>query len=238
MKDIINIQKINNHQIATVLHSTKSKKIVIFCHGFRGTSVGPSRFFVRAARKLAKKGVASLRFDQYGSGNSEGDFLNSSFNDWCKTIEIIARRYLEKGFHVSLFGQSMGASAAIATASRLPQLNSLVAWVPDPNVGKLSTRRQKVMEEGGQVVRMKFWEEAHDAMIAKKLVFVKAAAYIVQCTDDEYVDAKNRAAISENAQPNHQVEIFKGLKHSSWSYEKSEKIIDNSVEFLEKNFKN
>ena len=76
MKELIKSRSINSHDVSTVFHDAGSKKIVIFCHGYRGTSVGPSRFFVLVAKKLAEAGISSLRFDQYGSGNSEGDFLD------------------------------------------------------------------------------------------------------------------------------------------------------------------
>ena len=87
----VKTEEFNGHKIATVFHDGGNKRIVIFCHGYRGTSIGPSRFFVRAADKLASEGISSLRFDQFGSGNSEGDFFYSSFNDWLSTTKEIAK---------------------------------------------------------------------------------------------------------------------------------------------------
>lgn len=78
MKETTQDQNFNGHSIATAFHDANSKNIVIFCHGYRGTSAGPNRFFVTAARQLAKRGISSLRFDQYGCGNSEGDFIGGS----------------------------------------------------------------------------------------------------------------------------------------------------------------
>jgi alpha-beta hydrolase superfamily lysophospholipase len=98
----------NNHRLATVFHDGDGKKVVIFCHGFWGSLVGAGWHFVRAARQLAEQGISSLRFDQYGSGNSEGDFKDSSFDDWVVTTKTIAQSYIEQGYQVALFGQSMG----------------------------------------------------------------------------------------------------------------------------------
>lgn len=79
MKEITQDQNFNGHRIATAFHDANTKSIVIFCHGYRGTNAGPNRFFVTVAHQLAEQGISSLRFDQYGSGNSEGDFFDSSF---------------------------------------------------------------------------------------------------------------------------------------------------------------
>ncbi len=225
MKEITQDQNFNGHRIATAFHDADSKSIVIFCHGYRGTSAGPNRFFVGAARQLAKQGISSLRFDQYGSGNSDGDFFDSSFLDWIKTTKEIAENYLNQGYKVALFGQSMGGAAVIATGSELPNLSAIVAWSPDPNVEKFIAPENGIIEEGGQIVQARFWQEAHGAKVADKLTVVKVPMYIVQCTADEYVDEQNRNAIAKNAQPNHKVENFDGYAHSKWTFEQAKEII-------------
>lgn len=190
----------NGHDIATALHDAGGKDIVIFCHGYRGTSVGPSRFFVRAANKLQEAGVSSLRIDQYGSGNSEGDFYESSFDDWVATTKAVADDYVAQGYRVALFGQSMGGSTVICVAGTTPEIHAMVAWVPDAKVvNTVQDPEAEYIEEGGQRVRPRFWLEAFQAGVAQKLAQVKAPGYTVQCTADEYVDQQNRDAIKQNA---------------------------------------
>ncbi len=222
----------NNHKIATAFHDAGGKNIVIFCHGYRGESTGPNRFFVRVANLLAEHGISSLRFDQYGSGNSDGDFYDSCFDDWVATTKAIAQTYLTEGYRVALFGQSMGASTVITAGAELPDLQAVVAWVPDPSIGPLTWPQEGYMEESGQRVQASFWQEAHDAAIANKLARLQAPAYIVQCTNDEYVDALNRSAIEQNTQPHHQVVSLEGYAHSNWSFEQASKVIDDSVKSL------
>lgn len=233
---MLKTEEYNGHKIAIALNDCGNKKIVIFCHGYRGTSVGPSRFFVRATDKLAKAGISSLRFDQFGSGNSEGDFFISSFNDWLATTKEIAKSYLEQGFQVALFGQSMGGVTVLGVGAELPELNAIVAWVPDPNVEDFNQPQNGYIEEGGQRVQASYWKEAHEAKIASQLPRVKAPTYIVQCTNDEYIDKQNRDAISNNAQTHHKIENFEGYSHSSWTYDQAEEIINKSVDFVAKSF--
>jgi len=232
MKETTSSQNYNGHRISTVIHDADSKSIVIFCHGYRGTNVGPNRFFVTAARQLFKQGISSLRFDQYGSGNSDGDFFDSSFLDWIKTTNVIAEHYFNQGFKIALFGQSMGGAAVMGTGFELPNLSAIVAWSPDPNVEKFVTPENGMIEESGQIVQARFWQEAHDAKVADKLSSIITPMYIVQCTADEYVNEQNRNAISKNAQQNHKVENFDGYSHSKWTYKQSKEIINRSVNFL------
>ena len=51
-------------------------KVPVVCifHGFTGTKVEPHFIFVKLSRRLEKTGIASLRFDFGGSGESDGDF--------------------------------------------------------------------------------------------------------------------------------------------------------------------
>ena len=226
----------NDHTIALALHEASTKKVVIFCHGFRGTSTGPARFFVKAARELEKEGISSVRFDQYGSGNSDGEFEESRFDDWVATTIAIARDYLSNGYEVALFGQSMGAATVINAAAELPELSCFVAWVPDATI-RPPECTDEFMAEGGQRVSWDFWRQAHAARTAEKLSLATAPGFIVQCTHDEYVDEANRNAITEAALPQHQVAIFDGYSHSSWSYEQAEEIIDQSVRSLVASFR-
>jgi esterase/lipase len=232
MKEITKDQDFRRHRLATTFHDAGAKSIVIFCHGYRGTSARPNRFFVTAARQLAERGISSLRFDQYGSGNSEGDFFDSSFLDWIETTKTIAESYLNQGYKVALLGQSMGGAAVIAVGSELGNLSAIVAWSPDPNVEDFIAPENGIIEENGQIVQARFWQEAHDTKIADKLTSVKIPMYIIQCTADKYVDEQNRNAIAKNAQPNHKVENLEGYAHSEWTYEQAKGIIDKSIRFL------
>lgn len=160
------------------------------------------------------------------------------FFDWVKTTKAIAENYLKQGYKVALFGQSMGGAAVIATGFELPNLSAIVAWSPDPNVEKFVAPENGIIEESGQIVQARFWQEAHDAKIADKLSSIKTPMYIVQCTADEYVDEQNRNAVAKNAQPNHGVENFEGYSHSKWTFEQSKEIIGRSVNFLVQCLKN
>lgn len=90
-------EKVNGKNIFCALAEPEisQKKIVIMSHGFRGSSVGSARTSVDFARILNKNGYSTLRFDQPNSGNSEGDYLDSSYNEWVDTIVYFANKYFD-----------------------------------------------------------------------------------------------------------------------------------------------
>lgn len=146
-------EKINNKKIFCVLSEPKEKqnKIVIMSHGFKSSSIGSARTFVDFAKILNQKGISSFRFDQPNSGNSEGNFLNSSFNEWVDTTTYFAKKYLDLGYKVCLMGQSMGATSTVIATSRLKLKNKIpciILWVPDPK--STFSKDQNETEEGGQ----------------------------------------------------------------------------------------
>lgn len=217
--------------LAAVLHETGGDALVVFCHGFRGEKTGPNRTFVRAARSLASRGISSLRFDQYGSGDSEGDFLESRFADWVETLTALVDEQRAAGRRVALFGQSMGGSAVLCAASRAP-VEAVVAWVPDASVDTFTPDPRGFVEEGGQRVGNAFWQDAHDADVPARFAEVTAPCHLVFGTADAYVSTENREALLAVARPTDVVDVFDGYSHSAWTYDQAEDVIARSVEFL------
>lgn len=203
--------------------------LVIFCHGFRGERTGPHRTFVRAARALASCGVSSLRFDQYGSGDSAGDFLESRFDDWIETVVALVEQ--AAGRPVGLLGQSMGASAAICAAART-WVAATVAWVPDPELGPYAPHSSGAMEEGGQLVADAFWQQACAADVVGSLRRGSAPSYLVFGTADEYVSPDDRTALSAATGPADRVDVLEGWPHSAWTAAQADLVIGRSTAFL------
>ena len=104
---------------------------VVFFHGFTGDRMESHWLFVKCARALAQAGIASLRFDFYGSGESEGEFrevtLHGEISDATAAIDYF-RRY--KGIdreRVALLGLSLGGAIAAVVAPRV-HARALVLW--------------------------------------------------------------------------------------------------------------
>ncbi len=199
-----------------------SKKIVIMSHGFRGTNVGPARQFVDFQRILSKEGFSVLRFDQPNSGNSEGNYINSSFKEWVNTIVYFAKKYIDLGYDVNILGQSMGATATVIATNDQKiedKVSCLLLWVPDPETD-FSGESQEIYEEGGQKYKGSFWQEAKDADFFQCLNNYQGKIHLVYGEVDRYITKylinKTIKIVREKGQD---VMILKNQDHSPWEFD-------------------
>ena len=234
-------ENINGKNIFNILTepSTSNKKIIIMSHGFRGSSVGPVRAFVDLEQILLKAGYSVLRFDQPNSGNSDGDFVNSSFNEWVSTLIHFAKKYLDLGYRVALLGQSMGATTTmIASASDelINRISCIILWVPDPK-STFDKNPNDFYKEGSQKYKGTFWQEAKDSNFFEALEKYSGKIHLVYGEKDRYIDdsLKERVIkkIEEKGQP---FTILKGENHSDWDFDISQNVYKEELEFLEKSF--
>jgi pimeloyl-ACP methyl ester carboxylesterase len=85
---------------------------VVFCPGFNSTMQGDKASDLRAF--CVEQGLAFLRFDYSGHGESGGDFADGSISNWLDdTLSIIGQVTSEK---VILVGSSMGGWIALLAA--------------------------------------------------------------------------------------------------------------------------
>lgn len=106
---------------------------VVMLHGFTGNRLEGHRLFPLFSRYLAARGVASLRFDFRGSGESEGDFSEMTVAREVEDTEA-AFAYL-RGLpmldpeRVMGLGFSMGGLVAALAAERV-RPHRLALWAP------------------------------------------------------------------------------------------------------------
>ncbi|MEF2279882.1 alpha/beta fold hydrolase [Deinococcus sp. YIM 134068] len=106
---------------------------VVVLHGFTGNRGGDHRLLPLLSRSLAPRGVASLRFDFRGSGESEGDFSEMTVAREVEDVEA-AFAYVRglpqmDSERVMLLGFSMGGLVAALAAERV-RPHRLALWAP------------------------------------------------------------------------------------------------------------
>lgn len=105
---------------------------LIMCHGFTGNKVEAHRLFVRAAREFCRRGLLVVRFDFWGSGESEGEFhemtLSSEVEDLGSVLDyVVGRRDVDAG-RIGVLGLSMGGAVSLIRASRDPRIRFVCTW--------------------------------------------------------------------------------------------------------------
>ena len=237
-----NFETINQKQVFCILTEPEptQKKIVIMNHGFRGSSVGPSRAFVDFERLLLKKGFSVLRFDQPCGGNSEGEYINSSFNEWVSTTSYCSQKFLDLGYQVVLLGQSMGATTTMVVAGQdkfKDNIPCIILWVPD---AKSSTNvdSKKIYEEGGQKYFGRFWTEASEADFFGAMEKYPGGIQVVYGEHDKYVSKELRDKTVAKVQEKRQSSIvLPGQEHSAWEFDVIQQVYKEGIKFLSKHVK-
>ena len=188
------------------------------CHGFKGDSIGPARGFVSFSRLLAQHGYSVLRFDQPNCGNSDGPFLDVSFNEWVDTIVALVDKYAEAGYRISLLGESMGASAAIVATSEdriHGRVSALLLWSPDP-VRSFNGDPAAVYEERGQKYRGRFWQEAKEADVTGSLQTFEGGIHLVHGKHDDVVGRDMHDLVEVVREIGGTILTLDGEGHSIW----------------------
>lgn len=105
--------------------SAGASHFALFAHCFTcGKDIAAAS---RIARALVARGIAVLRFDFTGLGNSDGDFANSNFSSNVDDL-VAAADFLRSEYEAPqlLIGHSLGGAAVLNAAHRIPECKALV----------------------------------------------------------------------------------------------------------------
>lgn len=109
---------------------TPANRFALFAHCFTcGKDIAAAS---RISRAMAARGIAVLRFDFTGLGNSDGDFANTNFSSNVQDL-VAAARFLETEYQAPslLIGHSLGGAAVLAAAPLLDSIEA-VATIAAP----------------------------------------------------------------------------------------------------------
>lgn len=104
-----------------------AKAYAIFAHCFAGSRHTPGAS--RISKRLTEHGIATLRFDFPGLGQSEGEFAETSFSQNVDDIVAVAQ-WMEEHFTAPqlIMGHSLGGAAVLKAATR-PELKKMLKMV-------------------------------------------------------------------------------------------------------------
>jgi exosortase A-associated hydrolase 2 len=123
----------------------------LFCHAFGEERKSSALTMSRLARAVAAAGLPALRFDYYGTGDSEGEFVEADVHTRLEDIQTAADCLREKSGckRVALLGLRLGATLAARAAERMDEVTGLVLVEPVPDGEKYlgaELRRQLVRQ--------------------------------------------------------------------------------------------
>lgn len=158
---------------------------ILVCHGFAGQKTGRFRLYVDLAEELAKSGIAVLRIDFRGCGDSEGNFFNMTLgcqvSDALKALEFLSEQPDIDANRIGIFGRSLGGMVAILAAAKFKKIKSLGLWAPLFSADAFEKQwelerasgNEKPMVMNGQAVNDQFLKELFSTRLDKELQIIK-----------------------------------------------------------------
>jgi uncharacterized OsmC-like protein/alpha/beta superfamily hydrolase len=183
----------------------------VFAHCF---TCGKNLFAAsQISRSLALKGIAVLRFDFTGVGESEGAFEDTNFTTNVTDIEDAAK-YLEENYEAPslAIGHSLGGAAVLFSAQKIPSIEAIVTIAapssPDHIVHLFRNSKEEINKEGqatmmigGREVTIKkqFIEDVKSLSMQDLLRDLHKPILIMHSPSDSVVAINNAAEIYTSA---------------------------------------
>ena len=193
------------------LPAVKPIACAVFAHCF--TCSKDSRAATHISSALAEKGIATLRFDFTGLGESEGEFDGTTFSHNVSDI-IAAASALREAYRAPalLIGHSLGGSAVLAAAAQIPEAVGVatigapfepkhVARLFDASLEEIESNGQANVELGGRqfTIRKSFIEDLQQHCNAERIGEMKKALVVFHSPQDQVVGIDNARMIYQAA---------------------------------------
>lgn len=179
----------------------------VFAHVFTGSkSLSATRHISRA---LTLEGIAVLRFDFTGLGESEGDFADTTFTSNVEDL-VAAADFLRNEYEAPslLVGHSLGGAAAIFAAHRIPEIKALatigtpsepshVQHLLQEGIDKIKQEGVATIDIGGRVFTIKkaFLDDLNSKNMFELLKQLKKPILVLHSPQDKIVSIDNAADI-------------------------------------------
>jgi uncharacterized protein len=231
-----------------VLHLPLSKKkvpCVILSHGF-GSDKSSYRLFVRVGRVFAENGIATLRFDNRGCGDSEGSYKNynmsAKLDDMKEAVKFAKEEKEIDSSKIGLAGISYGGSASVIFAARAKDesLKCVDAWAPGilsegvgPALIEEAKRRGIVKFHYGRLYKEQLEDDAKYKLYNESRK-IRIPLQVIHGDMDTTVPLAEGEQVFENAKGPKNLKIIKGADHG-FNYHRKD-LIESSLKWFKKWF--
>ncbi|WP_045175717.1 alpha/beta hydrolase [Anaerocellum danielii] len=223
----------------------KIPAVAIF-HGFTGNKMEPHFIFVKLSRLLEQYGIASVRFDFAGSGESDGEFYDMTVTREIDDARCILEYLFSLDFvdkqKISIIGLSLGGAISSYLAGEYKEkLYKVVLWAPAGNMKEIAknvvesdpTIKEKgYIDLGGLLLSQDFYYDLQKYDFFEEIKRYPGKVLILHGTNDQAVPIevgrKYKQILGDRAEL---IEI-EGADHTFNKYEWERLVLDKTVEFL------
>lgn len=165
------------------------------------------------SRALTRRGIAVLRFDFTGLGESEGDFADTNFSSNVEDL-VTAAKFLADRYEAPriLIGHSLGGAAVLQAAAKIPS-STAVATIAAPanpsHVSRALGDSKKIIERHGEAtielagrtftIKKQFLDDLESVRMQQTIGNLDKALIIFHAPTDGVVGIENAAEIFQAA---------------------------------------
>ena len=234
--------------------NTKGKvPMVCIFHGFTGNKLEAHFIFVKLSRMLEAKGIASLRFDFGGSGESDGDFVDMTISKELEDAKVILDYAKSQAFvdtdKVAVLGLSMGgAVASMLAGDRKEDIQALCLWAPAGNMGEIvmsqgsseemeAVKKMGSWDVGGLLVGIDFLKDVQSLDIFKRAAPYDKNVLLLHGDKDPTVPFSTSERYLEVYETRGSLHPIEGADHTFNSKAWEDEVLDYTLGFLEEELK-
>ena len=219
---------------------------VIFYHGFSVDRIGMDRLHFLFAKRCVEEGYATVRFDFYGCGESDGDFREKRVSFELEQSLAIYDWTKEQPFadpeRICMSGHSLGGMlTGMAAPLRQPKCAimwsaGLVAYYDiSSRIHAVPTQYEKEYSIGGLMLESDFLTDLRRIDILEKSKGYKNKVLLVHGDMDEKVPVYVVGPYKDLYGDQAEVCIVKGSNHQFSNWDWKMQAYDASIDFLKRN---
>ncbi len=229
---------------------------VVLAHGFTGEKTEHHKIFVLCSRRLAENGIASLRFDFRFSGDSEGDFENttisSQISDFKQALKYASSQNRVDKKRIGALGLSMGSVVAFEASLGTELVKSVCLWATIADPAKvfgawLERGWFKLMEDGrygvyyglppdynqpGWILKKDFFNDLAKHNPLSEVNGLRKPLLIIHGKADQDVDVANSKDLYQNATEPKRLKLIEDAGHVFFGNHQTEEALSETVKFF------
>ena len=203
----------DGHDLAGILDfpNGQTHAFALFAHCF--TCSKNLKAVTNIAKSLNDAGIAVLRFDFTGLGESEGDFADTNFSSNVADL-LAASSYLDKNHQAPsiLIGHSLGGAAVLQAAPDIPSTTAVVTIgsparpshvtaMLEGDRAEIERAGQATVQLGGRpfVVKKQFLDDLEQHQLLESIGKLRKALLVMHSPLDNIVEVENASALFLNA---------------------------------------
>jgi len=205
--------RVDNKSICGVLHLPLLKKppCVITCHGLFSSK--DSDKFLSIARVFTDRGIAVIRFDFSGCGESTGSIADTTVRGRLAELTAVvqfAKQHQLPGLRLGLLGSSLGGYLSLLYAAQDASIRALSVWATPFS---LSGLRESIPLEERSILKEDFFIDARRYDLSALLPALHTLL-ILHGTQDEIVPYAHAEKIFQLAGSPKELKLIAGGDHS------------------------